>query len=421
MTDFCLRCHRSASSGQGVPLAQVTFPIVDPVRYPFFTGWDKTGFGDSAHSETDAAAAPRGGCALCHQPHGSDNPSTLLRPEDTTASAGMCLTCHGGSGGAPDIGVALAKASHHPVLERTGIHKDLEGPTELGYNGGTPDMRHAECQDCHDSHLAGPGRRQPGSPLAGPALNGIGGVTAERWPDSPMGSPLVGDYRAIKIQAGLSEEWQVCFKCHSRYTSLPETDSAGRPTRDIAAEFNPHNASFHPVVVPSRGTTVNGFVEGGPWQPGSRMACTDCHSNDDTSPAAAVGPHGSANPGILRRPFDAKTGTPGTDGDLCFLCHDRGVYGGGDDPGADATRSAFSDGQRDLHDIGLPGQGHRVACVACHSTIVHGGTRPALLVSVDDTAPYRSDGAPGVTLTAGMPSPGGWTPDSCSHEGACHR
>lgn len=424
-TDFCLRCHRGVDDEASRAAAGVTFPIVDPTRYPLFAGWDKQEFKGAAHATAEGLSEGRRTCELCHQPHGSDNPRTLLAAEDTTAEAGMCLGCHGGSlPGVADVGAALRKRSAHPTLLKGGerpVHRDVEGPVELGYNGGVRDMRHAECQDCHDVHTAKPGRREPGSPLAGPALDGAYGVTVRLWPRALMAGPPQSEFIPIRLALGVSEEWQLCFKCHTNYTTLPPLEVTGTvAARDVAAEFNPNNPSYHSAVLPPKAGKRVAFVPGSGWSAESRMACSDCHGSDETATAAAVGPHGSDNASLLVRPFSERTGLQGTEGDLCFACHDRVVYGGSGES-TDASRTGFADGDRNLHGVGQAGRGHRVACVSCHSAVAHGAARRALLVSVEDTAPFRAPTAPGVALTAGMPEPGRWSLESCGHEGACHR
>lgn len=429
LTEFCLTCHRG-TEGTASVVARVGFPIVDPARYPLFAGWDKQAFRVSIHATSPRITESRRTCGGCHQAHGSDNPRLLVAGEDTTSQAGACLSCHDGSvPGAGNIAASLTKRSGHPTLVRGGqrpVHRDVEGPFELGYNGGVADMRHAECADCHDVHTAGSGRRAAGSPLAGPALAGVSGVNVRLWPRALMAGPGPTAFEVIRLEDGVSEEWQLCFKCHSNFTTLPPLEATGVASRDIAAEFNPNNGSYHSAVLAPKNAGRIAFVEGSQWTATSRMACTDCHgddpsSEDGTQPLQpAAGAHGSSNPALLKRPFDGETGLPGTQGDLCFICHDRDVYGGGD-PSIEASRTGFSDGARNLHNVGAAGAGHKVACVSCHSPVVHGAVRRALLVSSDETVPYRADGAPGVRLAGGLAEPGRWIVDSCAHEGACHR
>jgi predicted CXXCH cytochrome family protein len=422
-TDFCLRCHGLERSGATATATPAVFPIVDGVRFPFFAGWGKASYAQGAHATAPQLGPAERECTVCHQAHGSDNARNLLRAEDTSGEAGMCLGCHDGSRrGASDVAAVFAKPAAHPTLVLGGevpVHRDVEGADELGYNGGAPDMRHAECQDCHDAHATKQGRHLAGSALAGPALNGVIGVNVRRWPLAPMGSPGAADFDPVRLVSGTSEEWQLCFKCHSGYTSLRPLDSTGVASRDVAAEFNPQNGSFHSAVIRPRTSGRVAFKAGTAWTAESRVNCTDCHGNDDEDPAAAAGPHGSRYEGILIRPFTDRTGLAGTDGDLCFICHDREAYGGGElETGA--SRTGFADGVRNLHNLGAAGVGHKGACVSCHSRVAHGAAQRALLVSAEETAPYRSPGSPGVELTAGMPEPGAWSAESCSHEGACH-
>jgi hypothetical protein len=157
-------------------------------------------------------------------------------------------------------------------------------------------------------------------------------------------------------------EYQLCFKCHSSWTTQPTGQT------DLALALNPANASYHPVEGPGADRTIDpgAFVLG--WSATSLTRCGDCHGSD--FPGAAAGPHGSSYRYILRQSYTASS-TPRTmaSDELCFRCHAYDVYG---NPNS-------SDPTRALSRFNKPGatMGHaehvgaqQVPCYACH--ITHG-------------------------------------------------
>jgi hypothetical protein len=189
-------------------------------------------------------------------------------------------------------------------------------------------------------------------------------------------------------------EYQVCLKCHASFTSLPTYAPAGwdgttyvadglpkltattgeqiPDSRDMAQEFNPYNASFHPVAAQGRnqGIPEGAFVPG--WSAASLVYCSDCHSN-----ASSGAPHGSALLHLLSGQADYQTAASSSPrsagGELCFDCHDREDYV------ANGSDSNFRRGNRNLH-----GQhADDATCYLCHDS--HGSEQRHLL-NLDTTA-----------------------------------
>ncbi len=261
-----------------------------------------------------------------------------------------------------------AKTSGHPVGENPGAHgvdefdnaTSASSPGTSGYpnygwnrpdyNGG----RHVECADCHNTHggnaaiVRNVGSKD-GNKVAG-AQFGAWGIqpvySSGAWKSGKGGRP-----RYVK-KAQVTYQYELCMKCHSGFayfTSAPDipsggvdqsvvhtggsvydTIAAGIKQSDVSIDFNPFNASFHPVVrkgrnqpphnansawggdatnhggtikyvmssysapvgspVPSQDTQFKGVSGLGwtfvpPFDQKSLLACSDCHQADNSGNA----------------------------------------------------------------------------------------------------------------------------------------
>ncbi|TDA67754.1 MAG: hypothetical protein D9V47_09565 [Clostridia bacterium] len=178
-----------------------------------------------------------------------------------------------------------------------------------------------------------------------------------------------------EVQQAIASNQTNCDACHTVHADLtvphlkgifpdPNVDCVACH-EDVAQEMSPARASYHAVLGPSKalsGTYVNG------WSRTSRMKCTDCHGSNGISPT-------SAYPGILKRYYDENSSSADS-GMLCFMCHDRRVYGGG---GKGTTR--FSKHNEGEHKVG-----GGLVCLMCHAASPHGSDRPALMVIRGDAA-----------------------------------
>ncbi len=369
------------------PVPTPTFPVPAPTNIPS---------ADDPHVDYNATTAS---CAACHRGHNAAD-ATLRRqtPEEET-----CFACHTSGGSGTDVEAAFAQTNtatrifQHDIYATNGIHTLFEdaGTDFSGTN------RHIECEDCHDPHEATRGAAS--APFLQREMTNISGVNPN-W--TAEGAPTFYSW----LDAA-EREYQVCFKCHTGFTTLPAyapdgwqvIDTAGNgqyvsdglskltstnaeqvnDSRDLAQEFNPYNASFHPVVVQGRNTTIpaGAFVSG--WSTTSMVYCSDCHTN--ASPATGgEGPHGSALLHILdgasnyQTVIDPNGATyPPQSDELCSKCHDYTVYAGSSTLNASLTN--FRDSKwGNLHGFHVSGEGSfATPCYACHDT--HGSEQEHLL------------------------------------------
>jgi len=320
------------------------------------------------------------GCSGCHSSHAAGG--IELRPSWPEES--VCYSCHAGAGNGTVIESAFSSYSNtttgffkHDVGLTNGVHRLDEA---IGaYFGG--ENRHIECEDCHEPHYAARGESTP--PMLQAEMTGISGVDPV-W--AGPGAPV-----AFTSLAEADREYQVCFKCHSSFTTLPGylpdgwngnayvanglhklTSSAPEQVpdpRDLAQAFNPNQASFHPVVTLGRNQNIpaNTFVNG--WSQSSMVYCTDCHDNTNAS-TQGNGPHGSPRLHILKGQANYSTvyqsNTPRVSAqEVCFLCHSYQVYVSG------GSGSNFNEHRRHLN------EDWGTTCYTCHNS--HGSEQQHLI------------------------------------------
>jgi predicted CXXCH cytochrome family protein len=314
-------------------------------------------------------------CAACHRSHTASGP--IVReswPEER-----VCFTCHSAGGSGTNIQAAFTNYTNtasniyvHDVTASNGTHFAGES------TGAAFANRHVECEDCHDPHDA---TRGPASaPMLPRELTSVSGVDPV-WtaPGSPAG------YNWL---AQATREYQVCFKCHSSFTTLSNyapsglnkltsTNTSQVPDgRDLAQEFNPNNGSFHPVAAQGRNQSMSAgsFVSG--WSQSSLVYCSDCHDNANAATQGS-GPHGSPRLHILAGTADYTTNvwrTPAS-GEVCFKCHDYATYV----TAQTTTQTHFRSGTENWHykhAFDLEG-GQNAGCYVCHDT--HGSQQLHLI------------------------------------------
>ena len=235
---------------------------------------------------------------------------------------------------------------------------------------------------------------QAASTLTLGSTTGVYTVTASAG--SLSGSPITFSASALPGNyvplVTATNEYQICFKCHSGYAWLPGSPPAGvssngtaaKPIEtDCAVEFSPMNMSGHPIVT-GLANYPNALAPKGlaaaqlrpPWNVNvgtQTMLCSDCHNTDSASPAAQ-GPHGSATPFMLRvfpggpAPATWPTATSFTSS-WCYNCHN--------------DVSGSWDGHANHHGAG--------GCNACHIVVPHGGkvSRLIALAGTYSTMPAR--------------------------------
>jgi hypothetical protein len=286
--------------------------------------------------------------------HGTRDGLGLVPDLGQVREEALCLTCHDATGPSnKNILAETQKAAGHKPATFSRRHVPGEsGPSAFAWGAS----RHVECVDCHNPHRASFGDAGSVVPLAGVSrvrYSWDGGATFT-FLDNGDPSPV--------------KQYEVCYKCHSSWTTL----DAGM--RDLAQQFDPRAPSFHPVVAAGTNATtaMANSLAGGTGLPhltvGDTIECQDCHASDGIPANVSRvtlylgptprGPHGSANPKLLRAAYRT-SGNPTTTTSanaLCFICHSSAPFTGGSSTATNFSlhRKHFSEGlcndcHADLH------------------------------------------------------------------------
>jgi hypothetical protein len=158
-------------------------------------------------------------------------------------------------------------------------------------------------------------------------------------------------------------QYEVCYKCHSVRNVADAVVDRVTGVNDVAREFAPSNASFHPVQTQGRNMDVPSLVKD--LHPTSRIYCTDCHGSDASS--RAKGPHGSPFEPLLVRNYTVtdRTGESPQAYELCYGCHTRTSV---------LANESFALHSKHVVDEQTP-------CSACHDS--HGVLENAHLINFD--------------------------------------
>jgi predicted CXXCH cytochrome family protein len=273
---LCLTCHQIngwTSSAHALSSATWNGSGINP--------WAQSGFKTVAEN----------GCANCHATHSAGRPQWLLQ---FGKEAKNCLVCHNGTTAAKDVEREFRKFSAHPVEQAEWVHNPKENPRLM--------ERHVSCGDCHSPH--GVQSAPPESTSLLGSMQGVKGVNASG---------------TVVTQA--SFQYEVCYSCHGLKEELRAPVVRMDHVANTRLEFDPSNASYHPVVAPSRNPLLSGFQPG--FAPSKLILCTDCHSGDNSS--RVNGPHGSSYEPILERPYQLQDPAPESYQAyaLCYKCHSR--------------------------------------------------------------------------------------------------
>jgi len=400
----------------------------------------KVGWTDAIHRTSTQNYTPPGGssttigewaCRNCHESHGGQGvPYLLIGVEENT-----CFNsgCHGKSEkgvNTKDIQSEYEKLYAHPTITVTGKHKNPDSPTSLGFSN-----RHAECQDCHNSHRAMNGLHTIGSNVISGALLGTAGVipgVTDNWTETATYTPATPSL----------QENQICLKCHSSYAFgiVPNgvttiVGPSGVAATDQAMEFNPNNHSAHPVLVGLNSQA--GSLIPKPLDPSQMtsnwnqtglqsMYCSDCHGNDQpTSATVPQGPHASNSRFMLTG--NAKywpTNAMGSLWSLDDILNNKNNWQ--NDLFCSNCHVMYSGGTwtNNVH-AGINHQDPTVKCITCHVTVPHGSKRSRLIGYATDVQPYNYLGI-GVydklviTGFQKASGPKNYLENNCSMNGVCH-
>lgn len=228
-----------------------------------------------------------------------------------------------------------------------------------------------------------------------------------------------------------TQEYQICFKCHTpantSYASWGGTAAAS--WTDLAMEFNPNNASRHPIGTPlAVGSQLTAAKLAGGWTPGQVMNCTDCHATDST---ASKGPHGSSVKWMLAGtnkawPYTAASANGTSTGTLVRInTYSAGV---GTANGLFCLNCHTVTASNNFHSVSGIASGQHAAsatvaaCVSCHIRVPHGGKITRLRLTTNAPTRYRADGNATTPAFTSWPAPGAaasgnWTGSCGTHSG----
>ncbi|MBJ6725373.1 CxxxxCH/CxxCH domain c-type cytochrome [Geomesophilobacter sediminis] len=315
---------------------------------------------------------------------------------------------------------SAGRSPRHKISAYSGLHKANETLADIAA------AKHVECTDCHNQHAAKFGNHSSTAPTTAKGsrantlpgvLTGVAGVTVTTWGTS-WGSANTYGQSGTTALPNATAEYQVCFKCHTNamgstgwfknMTSAGQVGAKNLAWTDLSIEFNPNNASGHPIVaaLPSTRQLTAAKLAGG-WTPGSVMTCSDCHATDST---ASKGPHGSSvkwmlagvnkawpytsaaangtTSGTYFRLATYNTGAGTVNGLFCLNCHTVT----GSNSWHSAGGLATSGGEHYNSTTGPP------VCVNCHLRVPHGGKISRLLQTTNAPVRYRANGASGTPL-----------------------
>jgi predicted CXXCH cytochrome family protein len=309
-----------------------------------------------------------GKCVNCHDPHGwrdagGEIPHLLFAREEA-----LCLGCHDGSPARTNIRLDAQKAFRHPMTDYTDRHTGPLEATPFDFATTPINRRHAECEDCHNPHLAQADRPAPPAPELSATNRGVSRLLVQNGPAGAQ--PSFTFIPGSDTLTTPTAEYQLCFNSHSSWTTQPSGQT------DLARVLNPANASYHPVQAGGRDLNIrpDAFEMG--WSATSMTACGDCHGSDS---GLARGPHGSSYRYILSRPYTASPARRVmSQNEICFACHAWDVYANPNSPETVRAASRFNKPRADKGHAEHVGE-EDVSCYSCHTT--HGSAdQPHLLV-----------------------------------------
>lgn len=322
-------------------------------------------------------------CAACHRSHTAQDDKL----QKISSESALCFSCHDGTGANSNIAAEYSDVNVPADDPSTGSYYAHRLDVDSNHTSGLADEfggvlnRHSSCGDCHNPHAvnSAPTQQAPGGWTASGALASISGVSA-----------------GVTWQPSINYEYELCLKCHSRYTTLLTSSTPTANKTDKAKEIEPTAGSYHPIAAPGTNTTTqlqNSLLGGSVWQlsVASTIRCTQCHGNyrlvgDPPAPGvpadtARLAPHTSRYRSLLianYRSRDLKAQGEAydpADFSLCYMCHSAAPFSTtAEDPRDDTNYRYHGMHLNDISsdssggtDINLAGEGRGNAiCAECH-------------------------------------------------------
>ncbi len=365
-------------------------------------------------------------CAGCHAAHTAQGPMLLQQPNP---AATTCFTCHDGTGALSDVRSDWTNPALPPNDPATGSYYSHPATATDNHVSGIEDEfagvsnRHSACADCHQPHLAD----------ATKAIQSTAGWSASGAilaPGVGVTNGAAGTAPTYAWKQTPTFEYELCYKCHSGYTTLPAQDPL-HPSRwalDKAIEFNPANTSYHPIQAAgtNKSAAMSASLSGTSpyklwnYETNETVRCVSCHGDPAAATPSTPPPadtrlddHASNNRGILIAPYRDRTlktnAEPykASEFGLCFVCHAEAPMV--DDSGDFRSDTNFSGHGFHVNtiagvgtpgsDIDAPGAGNGDAlCSECHYRI----HSTALATGTNAQAPRLVNFAPNVRPSNGV-------------------
>ena len=438
------------------PTPAATVPAVEPsptptVEPPAAISYALTADSLAAVTETPSSihgpySMSTDKCSICHRSHSAKGQNLSTQP---TLQSALCFTCHGGLGAQANVEEQFIGVPENNNLTRQYYRHDTVGATvtTAHISAGKNEFegvsnRHSECGDCHNPHQVN--NAVATTTPTGVAISGrLAGMSGVSVVNGAAGTaPTYPFLDGLSPESSITREYQLCFKCHSGFTTLSSNGSFG-PSRyrlDQGIEFNPNNESYHPIEAPGKNTTaaMTASLAGtSPYKQwtfttGSTIRCVNCHASSTNynlvTPPAANGDlpmHTSKNPGILLQNYRNRELKPrgvaydASDFALCYMCHAEAPFRNRDSNATNFREherhvSGLSGNTTSATSIDQPGAGGgKAICAECHfrqhSTALSDQTVPQV------AGPGLVSFAPNVTASSGVRS---WTREETGR-GSC--
>ena len=115
-------------------------------------------------------------CLNCHDPHGWEDRDGASPFLSIAREEALCVSCHDGAHARTDLRTEIGKPFAHPTSALRGRHAGPGESSPSDFAISPLNRRHAECEDCHNPHVAR--SEDPAPPARGP-------VTSSSRPPTP--------------------------------------------------------------------------------------------------------------------------------------------------------------------------------------------------------------------------------------------